>query len=246
MPHIKDEKSVQKPPAEVDVIAMLRAEKNRWHLVVVFLIVIVTIQCFYINDANERAEVNTEVLYLKMYSNGSWDVQESKPENIQDFYRATVDKLLDDYVVARYGILPATIRRDYGFAINFMDTRLAEEFTSPNGFNAAQKAADVLSKIDHPITEVKIGVKDHYDKSRADFSNGTGEVIRTNIYFTEQQIAKNGQKDPEIKSYILSITWHLLSPTELKGKSRDYFSANPIGIEIIKEEKYLDPAQKKD
>lgn len=243
---IHDEKSVAKVPPEVDVIALLKTEKNRWHVIAITLVVLLAIQCFYINDANERAEKNTEVIYLKMYANGTWDVQESKPENIQDFYRTTVDKLLEDYVVARYGILPATIRRDYGFAINFMSPRIAEDFTSPSGFNAAQKAADVLSKIDHPVTEIKVGVKDHYDKSRADFSNGTGEVIRSNIYFTEQKVEANGQRDPEVKSYILSITWHLLSPAELKGKSRDYFKANPIGIEIIKEEKYLDPAQKKD
>ncbi len=241
---LKDEKSIPKNTPEVDVISLLKADKNRWHLIAIFLICLVAIEGMYANDANNRAELNTEVIYIKMYPDGTWHVEQTTPQSVQDFYNTTVDKLLTDYVVRRYGIVPATIRNDYGTVINFMSPQLAANFTSDkeDGFNAAQKAADVLSKPDFPTHEIKVGVKDHYDKGTANFNNTKGEVIRTNIYFTEQEIAPNGAKDPAIKRYILSMTWHLLTPEELKGKSRDYFMANPIGIEIIKEEKYLDPA----
>jgi hypothetical protein len=241
---VKDEKTVERNAIETDLIPILKAEKNRWHVVAIAMLAIIAILIFNVNSANERAEMNTEVIYLKMFSDGTWQVAKTSPDNVQDFYATTVDKLLEDYVVARYGLIPATIRRDYGFVLNFLSPALQEDFTSDKGFNAAQKAADVLSKIDHPSTEVKVGVKDHYDRSRADFSNGTGEAIRSNIYFTEQKVSVAGVKDPDIKRYILSITWRLLTPPELKGKTKDYFQANPIGIEIIKQDKYLDPANK--
>lgn len=241
---LDSEESKSLKAADLGVVATTSTDRNRWFVVCLVLLLVVIFQQMFLHSANKRAEANTEVIWMKMYPNGTWDVSNIKPNNTQEFFNATVDKLLTDYAVARHGIVPSTIRRDYGFSMQFMSPQLAGEFTSDKGFNAAAKAAAILDQKSHNTHNIAVGIIDHYEKSSATFGNNAGEVMRTNMYLDETVVNPLGMQTGTLKKYILSIHWRILSPKELKDKSTEYFRANPIGIEVVKENLYLDPAVK--
>ena len=102
-------------PQEIDATVPKLASMNTKLFVALLLAIIaIIIQSFYINAANKRAEMNTELMYVKMYPNGSWDVEYRESGTEADFFPLTIDKLIQDYVEARYSVRPGQMRREFG------------------------------------------------------------------------------------------------------------------------------------
>lgn len=202
-------------------------------------------QGYWINKANIRAEMNTELMFVKMYPNGTWDVEYRESGNESDFFPLTIDKLIQDYVIARYNVIPGIMRREYGFASTFMSPQLKEWFTgSGQGqYNAPDKAEELnLVRISE---EINIRFVDHFDVSTGVFVQGNSDIYRSNIFI--ERIKKNtlGQQQGEAINEVVTLHWRIKSVNELKGFNRDALRANPIGLEIIKDTKVLDVSKTK-
>lgn len=213
---------------------------TKLYVVLVLSIVFNLIQGFWINAANTRAENNTELLFVKMYPNGTWDVEYRKSGNEADFFPITIDKLIQDYVEARYGVTPGFMRREYGFSALFMSDQLKGWFVGngENQFNAPKKAQE-FDKTD--ITEeIKIRFVDHFDVANGVFVHGNSDMYRTNVFIERTLKNRYGQQQGEPIQEVVNLHWRIKSVKELKGLSRDDLRANPIGLEIIKDKKVLD------
>lgn len=228
------------PPVINDSVPKLVSINTKLYLVLVLSIGMNVLQGFWINQANIRAETNTELMYIKMYPNGTWDVEYRKSGTEADFFPLTIDKLIQDYVIARYNVTPGIMRREYGFASMFMAPDLKEWFTGAGQgqFNAPEKAEDLNSATIKE--EVKIRFVDHFDVSTGVFVQGNSDMYRTNVFI--QRIKKNslGHQQGEPINEVVTLHWRIKSVKELKNLSRDELRANPIGLEVLKDSKALD------
>ena len=83
------------------------------------------------------AKNNEKLIYVKLSPDGTWFIDTRFAHKDEtDFFPATIDHLLSNYVTRRYREDPATIRNDYGFALVLMDRALAQHFKSSSGFDA--------------------------------------------------------------------------------------------------------------
>lgn len=228
-------------PVKVDSsAASLSSVNTKFFLALILTIILCIFQTIYINSANERAVANTEVIYIKMYPNGTWDVEFRKSGDEADFFPLTIDKLIHDYVEARFGKRASNVRRDYGFSIIFMSQPLADNFvgTGPNQFNASKKAEEIEKK--KWDEEIKIRFTDHFDVSSGVFVSGNSDIYRTNVFITRTIKNAQGVQQGDPIQEVVNLHWRLKSKKELQKFTRDELRANPVGLEIIEEKINLD------
>lgn len=210
--------------------ALLKGERNRWFIIALTLVIGIIISVSFAWRYANLANNNKELLYVKLYPNGTWEVVEYQAQDAQLYFKTTVDSLLASYAINRFGENPMTVTRDYGEASLLMDTALQNEFLSQEGFYAAQKAADVQA---NPLRQVNIDWKfnDHYDQIEGMANGLSTDIIRTNIYFTRTTNTAQNKGEPE--NLMLRIQWRLLTKAELKEQSKEFLKVNPIGLKII-------------
>ena len=210
--------------------ALLRAERNRWFLLALALAIGIAIAVSFAWSYANLANNNKEIVYVKLYPNGTWETVDYQAQDAQLYFKTTVDSLLADYIRHRYGLNPNTVTRDYGEASLLMDSELQREFLSEDGFHAAQKAADAVAT---PLqrTTIEWQFNDHYDQIEGMANGLSTDIIRTNIYFT--RTVKTSQDRGEPESLMLRIQWRLLPKSELEKQSREFLKVNPIGLQIL-------------
>lgn len=225
--------------------AGLAADRNRWFVAAVLLILAMMFMTALSWHAFNKASNNKEVVYVKLHPNGSWDIADFAPEDEQIFFKSTVDNLLERYLKTRFGVLPETVKRDYAEAATFMAPALYEDFVSSQagGFNAIQKAADIQDDTRRAERiEIKWKFPDHYDQVAAVFDKEKEQVVRTNVYFKKTTKSASGRVKGEPEHLIARLQWRLLPKTDLQEKSKAWLRANPIGLQIVSQEIITDPS----
>tara|TARA_R110001592_G_scaffold182549_1_gene425851 strand:+ start:9458 stop:10222 length:765 start_codon:yes stop_codon:yes gene_type:complete len=223
-----------------ETVPKLVSMNTKIYLALLLSLVIIVVQGFWINSANIRAEMNTEMIFMKMYPNGTWDVEYKKSGEEADFFPLTIDKLLFDFVEARYGVNPHSMRRNYGFAITFMSPTLRTSFvgSADEDYNAAEKAKHFTQR--GWTEEIRLRFIDHFDVSAGSFIGGDSEIYRTNIFIERILRDKSGQQQGDPVKEVINLHWRIKSSKTLNKLTRDELRANPIGIEILKEKITLD------
>ncbi|MEL7385822.1 MAG: conjugal transfer protein, partial [Pseudomonadota bacterium] len=79
------------------LIAQLRAERNRWFLVALASISIIALLVLFSWYAFAKAELNQEIVYVKLEPNGAWSVIDYEPEDSQLYFKTTIDASLERY-----------------------------------------------------------------------------------------------------------------------------------------------------
>ncbi len=188
------------------------------------------------------AQHNEKLIYVKLAPDGTWFIDTRfAHKNEIDFFPATIDHLLSNYVTRRYREDPATIRNDYGYALALMDSGLAQYFKAATGYDAAGKAARVRACAGCDIREVEVRNIYHFDMDRLADGHPDDASYRTNVYINE---ARRGRADHSVLSTrraIVTLRWRL-TPRSALSRDRNVLMANPIGLKIIEEKVLDDPA----
>ena len=240
---ISNKHAKKKKNREFSLIAI----NNRAFAIIAILVITVMFQGYYAHNASLRAEANTELLYVKMYSDGTWEIEKSLPDKPSEYLESTINKLLKDFTLLRYSKNPTTISSDYGKAMTFMSPEAANHFIKESGFNAIKVAAN--AKNNQTFVRLKFSNKSikHYEKEDINFGKYTDNVYRSHIRFSRMTRKRDGSYSKP-KYEILDIRWRLLPKDEWKArlngketKDRDEtISANPIGLQIIDYKLYDD------
>ena len=243
-----DEKELKKVDRDSEIPksnAALRADRNRWYLVVIAMLC----YCVYLQYQNHEnfklAQTNKELLYIKLDPTGNSEVTEFNPQDEQLYFKATIDQALERFLVARYSVNRETVRAEYGVAGVFMSEPMYADFISsqPGGYDAAQKATDIENNKNADRVDITWGFVDHYDAIPAVFDKKKSEVIRSNVYFTETTRSASGiVKQNGVKKKILRVQWRLLPKKELATRTAKWLRVNPVGVEIIHQDVIEDPA----
>ena len=188
------------------------------------------------------AKNNEKLIYIKLAPDGTWFVDtQFAHKDETDFFPATIDHLLSSYVTRRFREDPATVRNDYGYALVLMDTRLAQYFKSPSGFDAAGRAAQIRACQSCSIKEVEVRNIYHFDIDRLVGGNPDDTSYRTNVYINEILRSSSDNTDLNSRRAIITLRWRL-SPKSALSRERNVLMANPIGLKIIEEKILDDPA----
>ncbi len=213
--------------------AALRAERNRWFAICLSLVVVVFFSLAFAWFAFLKANNNKEIVYVKLAPNGSWSVVDYQPQDAQLYFKTTIDSLLSRYTSLRYQVNPSTIATDWGDASLLMGADLRDDFVSPRGFNAKEKAAKIVTSRDKVTIEFRN--IEHYDQINAISADGIeNNVIRSNVYFTRTSKTMGRTTPPE--KLVLSLQWQLMDKFELAEQSMDFLRINPIGIQVLSQQ----------
>lgn len=234
-PVLKDDASQRaiNRPVIVDKNARL-VSINIQYFIIIILLILFAVGCFiYAMQQSERADNNIKVAWVKMYPNGTWDIEFHDKNRKIEFFQSTIDYLLTQWVERRYSEIPHSIGADYGFVHIFMNPKLRNNFVSTKGFNAAEKAAKVSDCISCQEIRYKVRSIDHYDSDKTKFGSHDGTLYRTNIFV--QKIIKNadGTQAHAPQKKIVSIQWRIKSVKEIQGDKK-LLKQNPIGLEIVR------------
>lgn len=216
-----------------DKTAQIRVDRNWWRMFCVLLVAALIVLIFILKGANERAGTR-DVVWVKMYPNGTWDVATTDAFGQRDYFQTSVDGLLAEFAKLRYAVIPETVRSDYGKTLLFLSHDLAAEFTAVAGYDAANKAAQFSSSPSTPRVSIKVGVINHYDRITGKLRSGsTTPVYRTNIYIKRTTKSAEGVPRGEPENLTLSLRWTVLSEEEIEKKDEQFLRANPIGLTIL-------------
>lgn len=221
--------------------ALLITERNRYFIIAAIFGLIAVVSIVFAILASQK-EVEVKMVWVKMYRDGSWDVDVMDATNEKDFFKDTVDKELISWVTKRYQEVPYSIKSDYGYVYNFMCPEMKDDFMNPEGFNAVDRASDIANCQSCDIKEISVRSIDHYDSDKTQFGEYNGVLYRSNIFITMKSKNPNGTKT-DTENMIVPIKWRLKSKDEivsdriLKESIKDgdltIIKQNPIGLEIL-------------
>lgn len=216
-----------------ELIAQLRAERNRWFILTVVSLVIVFLMVFFSWYAFSKAERNQEIIYVKLEPNGTWSVIDYQPDDGQLYFKTTIDASLERYAIDRYKVDPATIIDDWARAAVFMSPTMESYFLDKNGFDAWGKIEKI--KKSKSTADIEVRHVEHYDEVNWVSDAGIATpAIRSNIYLTRTLTSNGKKEDPEL--LVLSVQWRMISKKALAKESKESIRYNPIGIEILNEQ----------
>lgn len=228
------QKNRSKLPKNVDQGTRLSVANTRLFCVALVMGLISLFSIYAQHEASIRADNSIKVAWVKMYPNGSWDVDFHDDSRSVNFTQATIDTLLKNWVIRRYSKVPSSVNSDYGYVYEFMSDELRNDFVSSEGFDAPKKAAEIEGcnnclRIKVPRKSLSL---DHYDSDKTKFGTHEGTLYRSNVFATLETIGSDGIRNGEPKKVIISLHWRIRSVEEIQAdkKSLDH---NPIGLEIL-------------
>lgn len=224
-------------PPPINELGQTKAERNRLFTILVGLIVVVIIAMCFSWYAFEKAQNNKEIMFIKMFPNGTWENVTYKSQDEQLYFKTTVDSLLAKYVEKRFGVQPMTIAADYGEAQVFMDNDLRSEFLSKSGFDAIGKVQQYAKSKNHIKIIWKENPINHYDQITGQINGINTRVFKTNVYFTVDKVTSGVSKKSDMR---VSLTWRLLPKQELEQQDNDYIRVDPIGLTVISQQLSLE------
>ena len=230
-------------PKPVARDAILAVDRNRWFYVSVGLLILCLLLGLQTMQANKRFAENVQVAWVKMSPSGTWDIEFYDESRGAEFYPATIDYMLTQFVERRYSKVRNSIENDYGFALQFMAPPLARWFVDSEQFNAAGKVAEILKSGEGAETFIKVGPVDHYDSDITTFGKAEGTLYRSHIFVTETRHNSDGSLAGEPVPKIVSIQWRIKSKGEIAADKK-MLRINPVGLEVIKSEILDDPSGK--
>ena len=213
-------------------------DRNRWFVVTLALVLVIVVLGFYMTVLSKQAANNLQVVYVKLQADGTWDVDYYDEGREVEFFKKTVDHLLQHYVSLRYREMPLSVQADWGEIQFFMGQQLFNTFVDKNGFDAAAKAVAIEACVDCQPKDTHVRDVVHIDFDEVAIDGIESKIYRTNIYFTEQQLSKEGMVLGS-EDLIAALHWRVMSRREIEALARKdpkVLKVNPIGIQIIKED----------
>jgi hypothetical protein len=233
----EDEKEVLKKSRLTKSIATSRANENRWFYVALASTAVACLTSFGWHQADKRFAENVRVAYVKLAPNGTYFVDYSDDKNPVEFYKATVESKLAEWVEKRYSKRKSTITTDYGFAHLMMSTELQNDFMVNE--QAAKVAAEVVACGNCSEKDMKIREVQSIDKDLVPGST-TREQYNTLVFAIEKKREQSGQVSCSNK--IITLIWTFRPQAEIVNK-REELRYNPLGQEIIRSTIRDDPTR---
>lgn len=231
------EKEALKKVRHAKTIANSRAQENRWFYVALVSLGVAGVASFGWHQADKRYAENVRVAYVKLAPNGTYFVDYTDEKKPVEFYKATVESKLAEWVEKRYSKRKSTITTDYGFAHLMMSTELQNDFMVNE--QAAKVAAEIVACSNCGERDMKIRDIQSIDKDLVPGSK-TRQQFNTLVFAIEKRREPSGQVTCSNK--IVTLLWTFRPQAEIVNK-REELRYNPLGQEIIRSTIRDDPTK---
>ncbi len=227
--------------------AFLAADRNKWFLVTVGLTCVLAFVIVQYIHLSQTSSTHREVIWVKLYGDGTWRIQPHDNHQSMEFLEATVNSILKQWVQRRFSQVPQTVLADYTYANYFLSPSLTKEFTSLEGFHAAGKAAELEACTNCSTVRYAVRTLDHYDQEVGKFANTDGTFYRTHLFVTATTALPDGQISQH-EQRIVRVQWRLMTPLEIHAvvqgqHGQEWLDNNPIGLEILAYHDMVDPSE---
>jgi len=219
-------------PQRLDLMAKITSELVRSFYIILMLGLLCLVAILFAWKESTRADTNIKVAWVKMHPNGTWDMEFHDENRQPEFFPATIDYILTQWVERRFSENGHTIKADYGYAYIFMNSKLRNDFTSPNGYHAAAKAAQIAECNACREVRVKVRNLDHYDSDKTRFGQHEGTLYRSNIFVLKTTLNADGSPLDEAEKMIVPVQWRIKAKDEIQA-DKEILKQNPIGLEIL-------------
>jgi hypothetical protein len=236
----QDEKEVLQKARYTKSISNSRANENRWFYMSLASLAVACVTSFGWHQADKRFAENVRVAYVKLAPNGTSFVEYEEDGKPVDFYKATVDSKLAEWVEKRYSKRRSTITTDYGFAHLMMSTELQNDFMVNE--QAAKVAAEVVACANCTEKEMKIRDVQSIDKDLV-AGSATRQQYNTLVFAIERTREAGGAV--KCSNKIITMLWTFRPMAEIVNK-REELRYNPLGQEIIRSTIRDDPTKVSD
>lgn len=222
---------VKNRPGRIDREARFSVVNNRMFICTVLMGLITLFAVYGQHKASVRADNSIKTAWVKMYPNGTWDIDFNDEHRQPEFFQSTIDYMLRSFCERRYSKIPHSVNADYGFVYVFMSPPLQSDFVNSNGYDAPAKAAQIADCPNCQVTKIKVRTIDHYDRDKTRFGNIDGTLYRSNIFATREIRDAEGRLNTS-ENIIIPIQWRIKSQEEIQA-DKELLKTNPIGLEVM-------------
>lgn len=206
------------------------ADRNRWFFFSLILGLALFLTANGWRQADQRFADNVRVEWVKLDPSGGYTVEFYEENQKPDYFLATIDSKLFEWVERRFSKNNSTISEDYGFSYILMAPSLQNQFL--NEYGAAKVAAEHEACSQCEEIEYKVRVIDHIDEIITGPSDDPNAIYHSIAYATETTRGKDGNLVGRTNK-IINLTWRLKSKSEIVSDKHN-LRYNPVGISIVR------------
>lgn len=223
-----DAKESMKKERHTKTLANYKANENRWFYTAIAAIAIACVNGLGWHNADKRFAENVRVAYVKLSPNGTYVVDYEDEQKSVDYFTATVESKLSEFVEKRYSKRRDTITTDYGFARLMMSPEMRTDFME--NYEAAKVAAELVEC--HQCAQITSKIRDvqSIDKDLVPGSKSRKQY-NTLVFSTLQTKDQSGKVS--CKNQIVTLIWTFRPKEEIVTK-REELRYNPLGQEVIR------------
>lgn len=216
---------------DLSLLAMAKADRARWFYVCVFLSISLIITMYGWYQANERFANNIQVAWVKLDPSGGYTVQFQNENTPTEFYQATVDAKLQEFIELRYSKKRATIATNYSEMITLLSSTLKNDFV--NNYQPLKVATEFIAcNVCEEVT-IKVNYINHFGQRPVynAINQGRKNIYSTWIFFTETSVAANAAITAQTNR-VAALKWTFRPKNEIVSQ-KNWLQINPLGMEIV-------------
>lgn len=217
-------------------LANAKADGNRWFYVALLAMILCIVMAIGWHAADKRFAENVRVAWVKLSPSGTYVVEYADEDKPIDYFTATVESKLSEYVEKRFSKRRETISTDYGFASIMQEPQLNTHFLENE--KAAEVAAEVVDCQACPSIVSKVRTVQSIDKDLAPGSKKDQQY--TTLVFTTFQTRDKGGRIVGCENKIVTLIW-LFRPRSDIVKQSENLRYNPLGQGIVRDDIRNDP-----
>jgi hypothetical protein len=225
-----------------DVLAATTVDRARWFAAFLVLGGITFFSAFGWYVANQRFAENVRVAWVKLDPSGAYTVSFADDERPVEFFQATLESKMTEFVEKRYRRSMATILADYRYTGYYLSQALTTQFLSKQDYDAPRVAAELIACKGGNCLErdVKVRVVQHRTAIDAHIPDKREvKMYETQVFltFTDRKLLGTVV---ERRNAIVQVGWRIRTKGEIVA-NKAALPFNPLGIEILSLELKEDP-----
>lgn len=218
-------------------LAGVTVERNYWAIATVLLSSALLLTVIALYHQTNAYENNVRTLMVKLYPNGTYDVNRVNFDGMPNYFLTTVNSLLSNFVKRRFSKNSDSITSDYGYAYQFMSPALRNRFMNEEHAGSTAHAFENCSDCDQ--VSVKVGVIQHYEADSTITHAKPDHEYRSTVFATFVTRTPDGTLISNAKK-IITLVWRIRALRDLNNHVSSV-RADPIGLVIVRASVKSDP-----
>ena len=216
---------------DLSLLAMARADRVRWFYICIFLSIALIITMYGWYQANERFASNIQVAWVKLDPSGGYTVQFQNERTPTEFYQATIDTKLQEFIELRYAKKRATIATNYLEMVALLSATLRQDFIK--NYQPLKVATEFVACTVCEEVTIKVNYINHFGQRPAYNAVGQGRknIYSTWIFFTETSVSADGTVTAQTNR-VAALKWTFRPKNEILNQ-KNWLQVNPLGMEIV-------------